>query len=160
MKIVGPYTLYLDANFKALTDIITLYNAKREATGTDVSVHVDNSHPAITIPLIAGWSAAGGSVSGYPVFIKMSTSTYTGDVMTGMPNRTYLDGNNVEQTRTWDEWKDSTHEHFDADDGDKLVPGNSFGTELTGAEIAALYADSDYTVLTATEFAAALPDPE
>jgi len=161
MKIDGPYTLYLDANFKTLTDIITLYDAKRWSTNGTVHVDgIDNSHSAITMPVILGWHAAGGSVTDYPFYIKMSTATYAGNVPDGMPNRSYTDEDDNEVIRTWAEWKDATHNHFDADDGDKMVPANSWGVELTSTEMTLLNGLTGYELLTSAEFTSNLPDPE
>jgi len=102
----------------------------------------------------------GGDVRDAPVFIKMSTATYAAAVPDGISNRTYTDDADVEQTRNWDKWKDSNHNHMDADDGDKIVPGNSWGAELTSDELKVLSADSDYTLYLAHEVSAVLPTPQ
>ena len=97
----------------------------------------------------------GFTVTDAPVFVKMSVATYANPVPDGLGNREKPDSS----IRTWSEWHDATHNHMDATDGDKIVPGNSFGVELTSAELAVLLAGG-YTLLTASEVAAHLPSEE
>lgn len=103
---------------------------------------------------------AGGDVEGAPVFIKMSGSKYQQQVPVGIHERTYTDPEGNELNRKWSEWKDATHEHMDAADGNKIVPGNSWGYELSSAELKVLLGLTGYTLYLAHEVNALLPDPE
>lgn len=122
------------------------------------SLEVDDDTVTMAPLLLA--LANGFTVEGAPVYIKMDTTKYATNVPEGISNRTYL--NDAEETviRTWAEWKDATHNHMTADDGDKIVPGNSFAKELTSAELLILAADSDYTLYLGHEVRALLPAGE
>ena len=93
-----------------------------------------NSEDISMAPLLLSLSQ-GFTVEGAPVFIKMNTATYNGDVPEGIRNRIDPADNSV---RSWAFWKDATHEHMDAADGDKIVPGNSWGEELATPELLVL----------------------
>jgi hypothetical protein len=99
-------------------------------------------------PLLLALSQ-GFTVDDAPVFIKMSTATYAANVPMGISNRADEQG----AVRKWSEWKDATHEHMNAADGDKIVPGNSWGVELTSNELAIL-ASGGYSLYLAHEVGA------
>lgn len=106
-------------------------------------------HGEITTTVIVGMQGFGLSVSGWPAFIKMSPATYSGSVPSYVPV-----ADESSRPVLWSDWKDSTHNHLDATDGDKIVPGNSLdGTELDGSVIADLVSQgsSEYTVLSSSE---------
>lgn len=95
----------------------------------------------------------GGDVENAPVFIKMSTATYGGEVPDGINNRVDPSDSSV---RLWSDWKDSNHNHMDAADGDKIVPGNSWGDELSSNELKVLLG-LGYTMYLAHEVPPLLP---
>lgn len=104
---------------------------------------------------------AGGDVENAPVFIKMTPAKYNTAVPVGISNRSYTEaGSDTPIIRKWAEWKDSQHEHLTAEDGDKMVPGNSWGAELTSAELKVLIGLSGYTLYMTHEVNALLPEPE
>ncbi|MCA9340077.1 MAG: hypothetical protein KDA17_04155 [Candidatus Saccharibacteria bacterium] len=113
----------------------------------------------VTGVVLTAFLNAGGDVEDAPVFIKMSTATYAGNVPANIHERSYLDENDLEVVRKWSEWKDATHTHLDAADGDKIVPGNSWGYEFTSAELKALLAATGYTLYLDHEVNALLPPP-
>lgn len=76
----------------------------------------------------------GFTVEGAPIFMKMDADTYAGEVPEGIRNRLDAEDNVI----TWESWHDDTHHHMDANDGDKIVAGNSWGEELSSAELAIL----------------------
>ena len=99
----------------------------------------------------------GGTVDDAPIFIKMDTTKYATNVPEGISNHTYVNDAEETVTRTWADWHDATHTHMTAADGDKIVPGNSFGVELTSAELLILAADNSYTLYLGHEVGALLP---
>lgn len=118
-----------------------------------VSLLVDSggilgSHVALSL-------SQGFTVDGAPVFLKMDEATYTGDVPEGVGNRTDAD----DVVRTWEQWHDANHSHLDAANGDTIVPGNSWGVELTSGELLILL-QAGYTFLMPHEVSAILPEPE
>lgn len=72
------------------------------------------------------------TVEGAPIFIKMDIATYEGDVPEGIRNRIDPADDSV---RWWKFWHDEYHNHMDAADGGKIVPGNSWGEELSSTEL-------------------------
>lgn len=103
--------------------------------------------------------ANGFTVEGAPVYIKMNTTRYATGVPEGISNRSYVTGEGEEaQTviRTWADWHDATHTHMTAADGDKIVPGNSFGSELTSSELSILLA-AEYSMRLGHELGDWLP---
>lgn len=91
------------------------------------------------------------------VWVKMSTAKYATAVPVGISNRTYLDETETEIVRKWNEWHSENNVHYDATDGDKLVPGNSWNGYLTHAELAVLAGLTGYTLYPAHEGAALRP---
>jgi len=158
----GDYNAYFrpaNTPFKDLIEEASWRGATVTRSGDDGTLTVTDAQD-LDIPTYMAIVTAGLNVAGLPVWIKMSPATYTGDVPTGIPNRSYDDGQGNTVTRKWSEWKDSTHEHMDAADGDKIVPGNSWGSELTGSEAKVLYDLVDYELLTSVTLPSELPAPE
>ncbi len=112
------------------------------ANGTSgIEVNSDDvSSVAVLLALSEGFT-----VEGAPICIKMTAEQYAGDVPEGISNG--IDGDVV---RKWSEWHDDTHEHIEAADGDMLVFGNSWGVELTSAELLTLLGGG-YTIMMAHE---------
>lgn len=113
----------------------------------------------IDVATVVSFVGLGGSVQGFPVFIKIASANYEDNALSSLPNATYVNEADETVNRKWSEWHDSTHVHTDASDGAKLIAGNSWGEELTGVEIKALV-DGGYNVLTASQYLAELPTPE
>jgi len=111
----------------------------------------------VTGAIATAFLSAGGDIEEAPIFIKMSSSKYQQDVPVGIHERTFEDDDGNELNRKWSEWKDSTHEHLTADDGDKIVPGNSWGYELSSESLKALLALTGYTLYMGHEVSALLP---
>jgi len=100
------------------------------------SVELDHENMSMTPILLA--LSEGFKVEGAPIYIKMSPARYAGQVPQGISNRSYFDETGTNIVRKWSEWKDAAHEHMTASDGDKIVPGNSFGEELPSDSLLAL----------------------
>ena len=98
---------------------------------------VELDHESMTIDPILLSLSSGFTVEGAPIYLKMTPLIYVSQVPEGISNRSFM-VEDQEVVRTWAEWKDSVHEHMDATDGDKIVPGNSFGYELSSAELSIL----------------------
>lgn len=98
-------------------------------TGT-AWIEVDST--ALSQALVYLLLSEGFSVTGAAVFLKMSPETYDTEVPEGISNRIHSDTDTVKK---WSEWHDDYHSHIAATDGDKIVPGNSFGIELTSDEL-------------------------
>jgi len=159
MKIIAPYQVYQNPTFKALTDILVLANGDRKwQNGIITSNFTDVS--LVTVKAVLGWVQAGGSVEGFPAFLKMTNTAYAKEVPEGVRSRTTIetDENDVETTtvRKWSDWKDATHSHQKIDNY-HYVPGNSFGVELTGIELGIVNKLSGVTVLTKQEYKDSLP---
>lgn len=99
----------------------------------------------------------GGDVHDAPIFVKMSSAKYQANVPVGIHEREVDDGQGNMVNRKWSEWKDATHNHLTAADGDKIVPGNSWGYELTSDELKVLLGLTGYTLYLAHEVPALLP---
>jgi len=159
MKIIAPYQVYQNPTFKALTDILVLANGDRKwQNGIITSNFTDVS--LVTVNVVLAWVQAGGSVEGFPAFLKMTSAAYGKNVPDGVNNNsvTTLDENNVETTvvRKWSDWKDATHSHKKIGNF-HYVPGNCYGIELTGEELTVVSKISGVTVLTKQEYKDALP---
>lgn len=162
VKFRGDYSTFFRPSSTPFKDLI------EEASWRGTEVERINGDGQITVTDVRDLDittymaivGAGMTVEGFPVWIKMSTATYAAAVPSGIPNRSYVDGQGNTVIRDWDEWKADGHEHMDAEDGDKIVPGNSWGTELTGAEAKILHDAAGYTLLTAVTLSDELPDPQ
>lgn len=147
------------ATLKAWFDFAKGHNSVISKTGNGISsIEIDDDSTSID-PLLLALSN-GFTVEGAPIFIKMSTSKYNGNMPVGISNCTYTDDEGTEFVRTWTEWHDDTHEHFDATDGDKIVPGNSWGEELSSAELTKLLSLTGYTLLLGQEVNAHREQPD
>lgn len=85
-------------------------------------------------------------------FFEVASANYNDQVPAGVPNRSYIDGNEDEQVRTWAQWKDATHNHFGPWDGKYYVPGSSFGVNIKASELYAGQQGTGVTVRTLKEF--------
>lgn len=150
-----------DAQLKAWFDFAKGQRNVDAATYADIgkSVLTVNSEDSSTSAVLLALSK-GGDVEGAPMFIKMTSSKYQQQVPVGIHERTYMDPEGNELNRKWSEWKSANHEHMDATDGDKIVPGNSWGVELSSAELKSLIALTGYTLVLGHEVKALLPEPE
>jgi hypothetical protein len=133
------------------TVAVSTNTAVGQTTFTIDSVHVPSD--VLNLALSEGFEAEGA-----PVFIKMSPATYATDVPVGIRNRSYEDESEQEIVRKWLEWFSENHNHMDAADGDKIVPGNSWGSELSSDELLILLG-AGYTLVLGHEVNALLPPP-
>lgn len=78
---------------------------------------------------------SGFEVHGAAWYIVMPPSLYATQVIEGMNHRIKED----EAVRVWSEWHDDNHNHMETPTGDMIVPGNSWGEELTFDEVKALF---------------------
>ena len=135
-----------------------LVNKPRTEQNGLITLNLDDTDDVV-IDDITGFVNNGGTVEGVPVYLKLSTPQYNQNVPAEIPHNQKPDPGNPPNTvnRKWNEWKDSTHSHGDSSTATfKLIPGNAFGTELTGTEIKFLV-DSGIIVLDTTEYLADLP---
>lgn len=114
-------------------------------TNGGISAIEVNSNDVSIAPVMLALSE-GFTVEGAPICIKMTPAKYASNVPVGISNRLDGEGN----VRKWNEWHDETHTHITAVDGDKLVFGNSWGVELTSAELLTLLGGG-YTIMMAHE---------
>lgn len=114
--------------------------------GGKQSVNVPPIDRVLKIADVIAFLQDDGLVDGLPVCIKMTPAQYAGDVPVGISNRLDSEGSVIK----WSAWRDDTHSHMDANDGDKLVFGNSFGVELTSDELSVLLGEG-YTLMMAHE---------
>lgn len=120
------------------------------------SLEVDDDSVTMSPLLLA--LANGFTVEGAPVYIKMNAARYATNVPEGINNRSYVTGEDAQTViRTWADWHDATHTHMTAADGDKIVPGNSFGSELTSSELSILLA-AEYSMRLGHELGDWLPE--
>lgn len=78
----------------------------------------------------------------YPVYVTIPDANYNDAVPSYLPGATYIDENEVEQNRTWVEWKKPNSFHSDPGDGNKYVPLASItGKHLAGSIIVQLIGD-------------------
>lgn len=160
VTISGPTTKVTDpilggapvAALKAWFDFAKGQKSVIATTSNGISSIEVNSEDITIDPLLLSLSE-GFTVEGAPVFIKMSSVKYNGGVPVGISNRLTPDNT----VRQWSEWKDDTHEHISSTDGDKIVPGNSWGVELTSAELSVLLGLSGYTLLLGQDVAQYMP---
>jgi len=110
---------------------------------------------SIPIADVISYGAQGGEIEDYPAFIEMTPTKYAEDVLSGIPNRTVTDEEGVTTTIKWNEWKDSTHTHYEFS-GTHYVPGNSYGVELTDTELAVIDGVAGYILRTQAEMKAIL----
>lgn len=108
----------------------------------------------LSIALVRMFIEDGGRVESLPIAIKMSAETYAEPVTDGLRNATDADGN----PRVWSEWSDELHQHKDAADEDKIVMGNSYGSELGSDELAALVTDDRLELYMSYQVLAMLPE--
>ena len=155
MKLIAPYKLYESATFKPLTDIINLADAKRTWDNGVVTVEITDDS-LVDIPTVKGWIAGGGEIEDLPVFFSFTSTAYGKDVPEGFPERSYEDEEGNTVIRKWSEWKSPNHEH-NVIGNLTYVPSNSWGYELTGAQIVAFDALAGVNTLTADEYKALLP---
>ena len=106
----------------------------------------------------------GGNVDDLEIYIKMPVSNYTDD---DVPNQLPRDSRpdptdanpNRRRSRKWSEWKSRNHNHMDATDGEKIIPGSSWGRALNKRQILAVAANPAYTLLLQDDLADHLPEP-
>lgn len=166
ITIIGSKDLFADGTgpFDSLADLAAKSNTPSEWKQGNIEFYLEpqnlgdqNGDWIIDCPTVVAFVGLGGIVTGFPCFIKMTLAQYALEVPAGIRGREYIDENEVTIVRTWSEWKDATHNHSDAADGlHKLVPGNSWGVELDGDEMAILAA-AGYTLLTPPQYLAELP---
>lgn len=166
ITIEGPATKVMSANLGGAPDPVlfdwwdfakgqqSVIASTDLAAGTSALEVNSDDCTAATLAYAIG---QGFTVEGAPIFIKMTDAKYQQQVPVGIHERTYTDPEGNELNRKWSEWKDATHEHMDAADGDKIVPGNSWGQELTSAELSVLLGLTGYTLYLAHEVNALLP---
>jgi hypothetical protein len=170
MTIKGATTKVLSANLggapvAALKDWFDFAKGQKNVIATTdhgISGVELNSEDVSISPVLLALSE-GFTVEGAPIWIKMDTDAYAGEVPVGISNRSYTlipeEGEPQTIVRNWADWHDATHEHMDAADGDVLVAGNSWGSELASAELTVLLG-AGYTLLLNHEVAAHLPEEE
>ena len=88
----------------------------------------------------------GIEIEGYAAFLILPNDEYQDVISVDIANYQYLDENENMITRKWSEYKDSTHEHHEAIDDQKIIPLNGFGEELLGSDIKKLI-DAGFTVV-------------
>lgn len=160
VTISGPTTKVSDpilggtpvAALKAWFDFAKGQKSVIATTNSGVSSIEVNSEDITIDPLLLALSE-GFTVDNAPIFIKMSTVKYSGGVPVGISNRLKPDNS----VRQWSEWKDDTHEHISSTDGDRIVPGNSWGSELTSDELVVLLGLTGYTLLLGQDVAQYAP---
>lgn len=126
------------------------------AKGQDgVKSQIDGTMQVLTVPLRRVTTqmallclSQGFEVHGAPWFIVLDAEVYVGPVPEGIHNRLDADDTPV----TWADWHDSTHTHMTAADGRMIVGGNSWGEELTYAEVVALLS-AGYTLVLGADVA-------
>lgn len=120
---------------------------------------VDNLEAANSNQIVR-FLKGGGNVDGADFYIKMPPANYVGDdVLADLHRNDKRDPDNqgARIPRKWSEWKDDFHEHLDATDGDKVVPGSSWGRSLNKNEILAIDAVAEYSLLLPHEVVDFLP---
>ena len=159
-RFIGAPSLLYSAAFMPLS----LMAANTQAPGRLLPDGRLEIKPTLITPVTGATATAflnaGGDIEDAPMYIKMSSSKYQANVPVGIRERTFMDEDENELNRKWSEWKDSNHEHMTAEDGDKIVPGNSWGVELSSAELKVLLGLTGYTLYLAHEVNALLPEPE
>lgn len=160
VTISGPTTKVTDpilggapvAALKAWFDFAKGQRSVVATTVTGLSSIEVNSEDITMAPIMLALSE-GFTVEGAPIFIKMSAVKYSSGVPVGISNRLKQDNT----VRQWSEWKDDTHEHISSTDGDKIVPGNSWGVELSSDELVVLLGLTGYTLLLGQDVAQYVP---
>ena len=106
--ITGPKTIILpaslggnDADFQ-LASLASVFGLKVDNLGDTVRLAGITDWTLFGRALVASYLAKGCEVEGYPVFFAVSDMS--AQVPANFPNRTYLDGEEVEQVHTWATW--------------------------------------------------------
>jgi len=156
MRIIGSEDLYLNANFKALTDVIVLRNARRETNAEgNIVAHVHSNHPKITVELCLGWVQAGGEVEDLPLFIELTEAKYDNQVLAGIPNRSTTDEEGVETILKWNEWKKPNNTHTQIGTKHYIMTNANISPDyLKPSEFAIIQGKAGYRLLTNSEYAA------
>lgn len=139
---------------KGQSSVVASSPAKEGTTQLEINSE-DASMDAVKLALSEGFD-----VHNAPVFIKMSNSKYQVNVPVGIHEREVDDGQGNMVNRKWSEWKSANHNHMEAKDGGKIVPGNSWGHELTSDEIKVLLNLSGYTLYLTHEVGAQIAAAE
>lgn len=88
----------------------------------------------------------------YPFFIKMSKAQLDNIVPQELPNSIKINVDETEVPVAWKDWHDSTHHFKYSNDGNEvIIAGNSFGKELSCADIKVVY-DNGYAVINTLEY--------
>lgn len=156
MIITGPRSLYFSTNFASLSQLISFYSLPPIRGNGVVGFEIDHNDSAVTLALVLGWVAAGGTLTGLPTYFSFTDTAYARNVPDGVPNDMTSNDNDGEVKRTWAQWHDSTHSHLRIGNL-TYVPSNSFGTELDGDNIAQLHALSGVNAMLTADYVALLP---
>lgn len=174
ISLTGPYTAVAS---KALTGVDpdpTLHALYVDAGVADIcSVEPDvaANRVKITVPkhvlstaMQTAVEEAEFQIGLAPVFIRVPLASYEQPVPAGtesdpFPHATHVDEADQTVPTKWSQWRDEYHEHFAASNGDMLIPGNSWGVELTFEQGNILIA-AGFTLLSPGEFKAALSPTE
>lgn len=91
----------------------------------------------------------GGSFSGIKLGVKILATKFNVLIPIGMPNRVYLDENEVEKTRTWRQWVEAGNVHYvtKQDNSDAIFKAVWGGKVLPSEVIAKIHTTTGLTVL-------------
>ena len=135
--------------FRDLFDIAVATGSDGAMLDTERLQITESNLMLITGAAVRAFHAAGGEVWDGPFYFKMSPETYALPVPEGM--RWRLDPE-TKNPRTWSEWMAPGNSHIGANDGDIIVPGDSWGAYIEPSEIDIL-APPTFTLLVDHEVA-------
>jgi len=85
----------------------------------------------------------------YPVFITVANANYSDQVPSYMPNRTYINEEEVEVVKTWEQWK-ATNNTYRSNGSEYYIPTRAYGSKWLATSVLLKLINDGYTL---TDFA-------
>tara|TARA_R110000868_G_scaffold238738_1_gene493210 strand:- start:35 stop:538 length:504 start_codon:yes stop_codon:yes gene_type:complete len=166
IKITVPTNTIEDGQmFRALAEEAAVLNIDRRTVDDGANMLYETKTPnslfyaRITPMVVAGVVSAGGSVEGYPVYVRMTASyASTTDVPSYVPGATYVNDEEVTVTRKWNELVPVGS--FTVEGVDYTTKEGTDGITYWDGSVIAQLVGAGMDVLTRPEFQAWVPTEE
>ncbi len=150
MKLIAPYTLFENAAFKPLTDLLLLANAERTWNQGIVTVELTDDS-LVTIDALMAWATYGGEALNPPCFIKIPIAKYEETIPVGVPYRTSTAEDGTVTEKKWSEWHIDNQQPAIFSDF-VYIENDDTGYPLKASELLVVHGLTDIEVITKAEF--------